>query len=124
MKFYTEQHEWVEFISKDVAIVGITEYAAEKLGDVTFVELPCVDDDVNAGDRVAGVESVKAAEDVMSPVGGRVIEVNDDLLDDPGLVNQSPELDAWFVRLGECSEEDLDGLMDEEQYVRYIDTLE
>lgn len=119
MKRISEEHEWVE-VNADVATVGITAFAAEELGDVTFVELPEVGQTVSQGDSLGVVESVKAASDIFAPLGGTVVEVNSVLEEKPGLVNDSPEEDGWFCRLNEISAEDLDDLMTPEEYEEFV----
>src|SRR5262245_10984444 len=95
---FTKDHEWVE-LDGDVAIVGISAYAAGQLGDVVFVELPEVGKAVKAGDAFAVVESVKAASDVYAPVSGEVVEANAALSDEPETVNAGPEAAGWFAKL-------------------------
>src|SRR5579862_5468141 len=95
---FSKDHEWVD-VTGDTAIVGITAYAAEQLGDVVFVELPEAGKTVKAGDNLAVVESVKAASDVFAPISGEVVEVNPALSDSPETVNASPEAAGWFVKV-------------------------
>ena len=122
MKYYTEDHEWVE-VNGEEAVVGISEYAADELGDVTYVELPEEDDDFIIGDRLGEVESVKASSDIYSPVSGTVSVVNEALVDDPGIINESPEGKGWICKLVNIDSSELDDMMDEEDYQRYIATL-
>jgi glycine cleavage system H protein len=95
---YTEEHEWVS-ISGDVATIGITDYAASALGDVVYVNLPAVDAAVTAGEPCGEVESTKSVSDLFSPVDGEVTEVNEELDDDPGLVNAEPYGAGWMFRV-------------------------
>ena len=95
---YTKDDEWIRF-EGDVAFVGITDYAQSELGDLVFVNLPEVDDEVVAGEPFGDVESVKAVADVFSPVSGVVLEINEDLLDDAALINNDP-YGAWFIKVG------------------------
>jgi glycine cleavage system H protein len=95
---YTEEHEWVA-IDGDVASIGITDYAAQQLGDVVYVSLPAIGSAVTAGDPVGEVESTKSVSDLYSPVDGEVTEVNSDLDDDPGLVNGEPYGAGWMFRV-------------------------
>jgi glycine cleavage system H protein len=95
---YTKDDEWVRF-EGDVAFVGITDYAQSELGDLVFVNLPEVDDEVVAGEPFGDVESVKAVADVFSPVSGVVLEINEDLLDDAALINNDP-YGSWFIKVG------------------------
>ncbi|EGD88935.1 glycine cleavage system H protein [Trichophyton rubrum D6] len=116
-KKYTEQHEWIELLEDGkTATIGITEYAAKALGDVVYVELPSVDDEVACGDGIGAVESVKSASDIMSPASGKVIEVNTVLEEKPKTVNDSPEEDGWFAKIEVSDASELDGLMDIEAY--------
>ena len=119
---YTEDHEWVK-VEGDTAIVGITKYAAEQLGDVVFVELPDVGASFEKGGDMAVVESVKAASDVYAPVGGEVLEVNDTLTDAPETVNEAPEVGGWFAKLKLSDTSELDALMDEAAYKSFCDGL-
>ena len=119
---FTKDHEWIE-LDGDVATVGITNYAAEQLGDVVFVELPEVGKVVKPGEGLAVVESVKAASDVYSPISGKVIEINDQLTGNPEGVNQSPEKLAWFAKVKLASTSELDGLMDRAAYEDYLSGL-
>jgi len=119
MKKFSEQHEWVE-LENGVAIVGITAYAADELGDITFVDLPELDTGVVQGEAMLVVESVKAASDIFAPVGGTVIEVNARLEEEPELINASAEKDGWIVKLSEPIETDLEILMTQEQYDEFV----
>ncbi len=119
---YTEDHEWVE-VDGDAGVIGISEYAQEQLGDVVFVELPEVGKVLDRGDEVAVVESVKAAAEVYSPVGGEVLEVNEDLNGDPSLVNTDPFGDGWFAKLKLSDLDELDELMDEDTYKKFVEGL-
>ena len=119
---FSKDHEWVE-AEGDTARIGVTAYAAEQLGDVVFVELPEVGKQVNAGEALAVVESVKAASDVFAPVSGEVIEVNTGLPDTPETVNAEPEKDGWFVKLKLANPSEVDALMDRAAYEAYLATL-
>ena len=112
---YTKDHEWV-WDNGGVFTVGITEFAAEQLGDITFVELPPVDAKVAQGAEVAMVESVKAASDIYAPVGGVITAVNSDLEERPEIINQSPYKDGWFFKLEGVDAAELDELMDAAEY--------
>ena len=92
---YTEEHEWIK-LQGNVAIVGITEHAAEQLGDLVFVELPEVGTEVSKDDEVVVIESVKAASDILAPLNGKIVEVNDAIVEDPSLVNSDPMGEGWF----------------------------
>nr|WP_287027629.1 glycine cleavage system protein GcvH [Vagococcus sp.] len=102
--FYTEEHEWVAFSEdKKVATVGITDFAQDQLGDIVFVGLPEIGDVANMGDSLADIESVKSVSDIYSPVSGKVVEVNEALLDQPELVNEAP-YDQWLFKIEEVSD--------------------
>jgi glycine cleavage system H protein len=119
---YTKEHEWVK-VEGDVATVGISPYAQEQLGDVVFVELPEVGKKVEKGKELAVVESVKAASEVYSPIGGEVVEVNAALGDAPDTVNADALGKGWFAKLKLANKSELDGLMDEAAYKAYCDGL-
>ena len=118
MKF-SKEHEWIR-VEGDVATIGITQHAAEQLGDLVFVELPDVGKTVAPGDEAAVVESVKAASEVYAPVSGEVVEVNSVLADEPGKVNEAPQGDGWFLKLKRSNPSELDGLMDEAAYEAFV----
>lgn len=119
---YTQDHEWI-LLEGDIATVGISVYAQEQLGDVVFVEVPAVGAELEKGDDLAVVESVKAASEVYAPVSGEVVEVNGELEDAPSLVNDDAVGAGWFAKIKISSENDLDGLMDEDGYKSYIEGL-
>jgi glycine cleavage system H protein len=116
---YTQNHEWIRDDGA-VFVVGITEHAAEQLGDITYIELPEVGLDAAQDDDVASVESVKAASEVYAPVGGRVAAVNERLVDRPEIVNKSPYEDGWFFKLEGVERVEFDGLMSAAEYEIYI----
>jgi glycine cleavage system H protein len=120
---FTKDHEWVEVDGNGVAIVGITAYAAEQLGDVVFVETPEVGRAVKAGDAFAVVESVKAASDVYAPISGEVIEANAALGSEPETVNAAPEGAGWFAKLKLANPAEVEALMDRPAYEAYLATL-
>lgn len=123
MKYYTDSHEWI-MVEDDEATIGISEYAAEELGDITYVELPSEDDDVMVGDTLGVIESVKAASDVYSPISGTVVEINSDLEDNPGLVNESAEGAGWICKLTNIDIAELDDLMTPDAYAKYLKILD
>lgn len=120
---FTEDHEWLR-LEDGVATVGLTQYAQEALGDIVYVELPAVGQTLEAGGEVAVVESVKAASEIYAPVSGEVIEVNAQLVGDPGLINRDPMGEGWLCRVRVGSAEEADRLMDEAAYKRYIGGLD
>lgn len=112
---YTEDHEWLR-VDGDLVVVGITEHAAEQLGDVVFVELPEAETMVAKGDDIVVIESVKAASDIAAPLDGEIVEVNDDLVDNPGLVNEDALGAAWFFKMKVDDMSQLDDYMSEDEY--------
>ena len=116
---YTKDHEWLR-VEGDLVVVGITEHAATQLGDVVFVELPEVETVVAEGDEVVVIESVKAASDILSPVDGEIVAVNEALIDNPGLVNADPTGSAWFFKVRIEDMAVLDAMMDEDEYLDLI----
>merc|ERR1719384_889582 len=112
---FTPAHEYATVNGK-VATCGITDFAQSALGDIVFVDLPEVGDEFDKGDSFGSVESVKAASDVYAPVSGTVVEVNDALTDEPGVVNESPEGNGWFIKIEMVDESELEDLMTPEAY--------
>ncbi len=121
---YTQDHEWVRVVSENIVEVGITDFAQDQLGDIVFIELPEVDVSVDASDEIAVIESVKAAAELRSPVSGTVIEINEELEDQPELVNENPTEDGWFCKLEMSSPEELEDLLNEDEYSEYVASLE
>lgn len=115
---YTAEHEWIAVHEDDTAFIGITTYAAEALGDATFVELPEVGQEVDVGESIGSVESVKSASEIYSPVAGEVIAINEALESNPLLINEHPMGDAWIaqIKLSEPSAIESDDLLTEAQY--------
>lgn len=118
-RYYTDEHEWID-VAGEIATVGITDYAQEQLGDIVFVELPAEGATFDKGDDAAVVESVKAASDVYAPISGEVVEANGALEDEPALVNTDPEEDGWFFKLRIADAGELDGLMNEAAYKKFV----
>ncbi len=112
---FTKEHEWIR-VEGDLAVIGITDYAQQQLGDIVYVELPAVGKKLKKGDEAAVVESVKAASEVYAPVSGEVAAVNDSLGANPALVNSSPAGDGWFLKLRGADAAALKDLMDEAAY--------
>lgn len=120
---YTEEHEWLR-VEDDVCVLGITQFAQNSLGEVVYVELPEVGDTFDAGDEIGTIESVKAVAEVYTPVAGEIVEVNDEVVDSPELVNDDPHTDGWLVKLRFSSAGELDDLMDAEKYGEYADSAD
>ena len=118
MKF-TEEHEWLR-VEGDVVVIGITAHASEQLGDVVFIELPDVGTEVTKDEEVCVIESVKAASDILAPIDGEIVEVNDPLVEDPGKVNDDPTGDAWFFKIKAADASQMDDYMDEAAYNAFI----
>lgn len=112
---YSKEHEWVK-VDGNVALIGITDFAQSELGDIVFVELPEVDDEVSEGETFGSVESVKTVSELYSPLTGKIVEVNEDLEDEPEAVNESPYEKAWMVKIELSDESELDALMDASAY--------
>ncbi len=118
---YSKSHEWVKFQEDGSALIGLTDYAQDALGDLVFVNLPEAGDEVTAGEAFADVESVKAVSDVFSPVSGTVAEVNEELLDAPERLNEDP-YGAWLVRVENITEQE--ELLDADAYIRFCEEEE
>ena len=121
-RYFTEEHEWID-VDGDTATVGITDHAQSQLGDIVFVEVPQAGTVLAKGKEAAVVESVKAASDVYSPIGGTVTEGNAAIEDDPALVNADAEDSGWFFKLTIADAGELDGLMDEAAYREFVASL-
>ncbi len=117
---YSEDHEWLRIDNDTTVTIGITDFAQEQLGDVVYVELPEEGKQVTKDEDIAVVESVKAASDIKSPVSGSVLEVNQQLGDEPEKVNTDPTGEGWFLKLTLDDPSEIDQLMDEEAYLSFI----
>jgi glycine cleavage system H protein len=117
--YYSESHEYVR-VEGDFGYIGITDYAQNALGNVVYVDMPDVDDEVNAGEEFGAVESVKAASDLMSPVTGVVVEVNEALDDQPELVN-ADAYENWIIKVSLADKSELDNLMDAKAYAAFCE---
>ena len=117
--YYSESHEYVR-VEGDFGFIGISDYAQNALGNVVYVDMPEVDDEVSAGEEFGAVESVKAASDLMSPVTGVVVEVNEALEDQPELVNQDA-YENWIIKVKISDKSELDGLMDAKAYAAFCE---
>ncbi|WP_086429350.1 glycine cleavage system protein GcvH [Staphylococcus cornubiensis] len=116
---YSKEHEWVK-VEGNTAIIGITDFAQSELGDIVFVELPEVEDELTEGETFGSVESVKTVSELYSPVSGKVVAVNEDLEDSPESVNESPYEEAWMVKVELKDESELDALLDAAGYEKMI----
>ena len=117
---YTKEHEWLK-ADGDIVTVGITEYAATELGDVVYVELPEVGRAVSKGDDIVVIESDKAASEIMAPVDGEIVEVNDEVADNPAVVNEDPMGSAWFFRIKVADASVIEEYLDEDAYNALIE---
>ena len=121
--YFTREHEWLRLEGR-IGTVGITAYAVEQLGDITFVELPKQGKEVSKADVLCAIESVKAASDIYAPLSGRVTEVNSALDDQPEIVNRSPEEEGWMARMELADPDEVKGLMTRPEYEDYLRGLE
>ncbi|KAG8810351.1 hypothetical protein FRC19_004601 [Serendipita sp. 401] len=116
-KKFTPEHEYISYDSSSkIGVMSITDYAQKSLGDVVFVELPVVGTSIGKGDLIGAVESVKAASDIYAPVSGKVVEVNEKLNSEPGLLNKDPEGEGWLCKIEASQPEEMDKLLDAQAY--------
>ena len=120
---YTKDHEWVS-IDGQTATVGISDYAQEALGDITYIELPNVDDEVEQFGELASIESVKAASDIFAPLSGRIIEVNENLESKPDLINKSCYQKGWIAKIEISDSDEQSNLMTAEEYRKFLESVE
>lgn len=116
--FYTEDHEWVK-VDGNIGTIGLADHAQEQLGDIVYVELPEVDDEIEKGEDFSAVESVKAASDIFMPVSGKVIEVNEDLIDEPELLNKDAFAN-WMIKVEMSDKDEVKELMTSEEYEKFL----
>lgn len=121
-KRYTREHEWV-LLDGDIATVGITDHAQEQLGDLVHLELPELEREVSEGETCAVVESVKAASDIFAPLAGKIVEVNETIVEDPSIVNSDAEGEGWFFRIELDDPASFEQLLDQDAYDEYLETL-
>lgn len=121
---YTEEHEWIRVIDNKIAVIGITDFAQQQLGDITFVDLPEDGDTVVAGDEFGSIESVKASSDMYSPVSGKILEVNSELTSTPEIINESPYDEGWMIKVELEDPSEIHGLMDPEAYTFHVQRSE
>jgi len=117
---YSKEHEWV-LIENDVAMIGITEFAQGELGDIVFVELPEVGEKISKDDPFGSLESVKAVSDIFAPISGAVVEINDDLKENPEAINEDPYGDGWMIKVEMTDMDELKDLMSSDDYAEFIE---
>jgi glycine cleavage system H protein len=120
--YFTKNHEWAK-VEEGVAIIGITEYAAAQLGDVVFIDLPEIGKECKKDETLAEIESVKAASDIYAPLSGKVTEINSDLDNSPETINNSPESKGWIAKIEITNSDEINKLMNKEQYQQHLQTL-
>jgi len=118
--YYSETHEWIK-IDGDIATIGITDFAQHELGDIVYVELPATGDEIKLGEAFGTIEAVKAVEDMLSPLSGEIVAINETLEDEPELINKSVYEDGWIVRIKLSDTSEIDNLMDSKQYEGHIE---
>jgi glycine cleavage system H protein len=118
--YYTESHEWIRIVG-DVAIMGITDFAQHELGDIVYVELPDVGKKVSSGEPCGSIEAVKAVEDIITPLSGRVESRNTDLEDSPDLMNKSPYEDGWLIKIKATNLDELENLLSAAEYQKIVE---
>jgi len=119
---YSTDHEWIELKGEDEVVIGITDFAQEQLGDLVYIELPSIGDEITCGDNISVIESVKAASDLIAPVSGEVVDVNSKLEDEPELASEDPMGEGWFIKVKLSDISELDDLMDESAYQTFIES--
>jgi len=117
---YSEDHEWVKE-EDDLLVIGISDFAQDELGDIVFAELPEADEEFETGDSFGVLESVKAVSDTFIPLGGRVVEVNEELLDHPEMINDDPYGEGWLIKIDPFDDSELDQLLSAEEYADFIE---
>lgn len=122
MKYYSEDHIWVE-IRGDEATVGISQYAVDELGEIEYIELPMEDEDVIVGEDIGLLESSNNSQSIYAPISGTIIAVNEELESDPVLINDSPEEKGWICKMTNIDDSELDDMMDETFYRKYLRSL-
>jgi glycine cleavage system H protein len=120
--YFTKNHEWAK-VEDNIAAVGITEYAASQLGDVVFIDLPQKSKECKKNETLAEIESVKAASDIYAPLSGKVVEINSKLDNSPETINNSPESEGWIAKIELTNSDEIQSLMDKEQYQQHLEAL-
>ena len=118
-KKYSKEHEWA-LLDNEIATIGITDHAQASLGDIVFIELPIIGTLVNMGDQVGVVESVKAASDLFSPVGGEIVQVNNELINNPQIINNDPENNGWYMKIKINHVDEINELMNLDEYKKIV----
>ena len=121
---FSKEHEWLYLVSGDTAKIGVSDYAQDHLGDIVFLDLPVPGSIVKQFGKIGEIESVKAVSDLYSPVSGEVLEMNQAAIDNPQLINHDPYGDGWLVKLKLSKPEEINALMDSEQYDRFVSQLD
>ena len=117
---YSKDHEWVKIEGNDSALIGITEFATDSLGDVVFIELPDIGTKMTQFEKIGEIESVKAVSDIFTPISGKIIEQNNELINNPELINNSPFEDGWMFKVENINTDELDNLMNSDEYDQLI----
>lgn len=117
---FSKEHEWVQVVEGNLVRIGISDYAQDQLGDIVFVEIPEVGDDLEANESMGSIESVKTVSELYSPVTGKVVKVNEALEDAPELVNESPYEQGWLIEAEMSDPSDLEALLSEAEYLQYV----
>lgn len=118
-KRFTKEHEWIQ-VDNDIAIVGITNFAQEQLGDIVSIELPEVESEFKQNEALAIVDSVKASSDIYCPIDGKVVEVNEELVENPELINKSPYEKGWMLKLKPYNPDQINSLLTQEEYEKFV----
>jgi glycine cleavage system H protein len=118
---YNEEHIWVRLDDQGMVLVGISDHAQEELGEIVYVELPDTEREVVAGEEIAVIESVKTTSEINAPVSGMIVEVNEQIIDQPEIINESALDDGWLVRIEPSDVDEITGMMDEEAYREFVD---
>ena len=122
--YSTETHEYIQVVDEGIARIGITDFAAEQLGDIVFVELPEADDEFDKGDSFGTIESVKASSELYIPISGKITAINGQLEESPDLVNDNPFAAGWMIEISFTNPEELEGLMTAEAYEKFVAELD
>ena len=117
---YSKDHEWVKIEGNDSALIGITEFATDSLGDVVFIELPDIGTKMTQFEKIGEIESVKAVSHIFTPISGKIIEQNNELINNPELINNSPFEDGWMFKVENINTDELDNLMNSDEYDQLI----